>query len=197
MQKKVSLTQLNSKLDLLLRNQRKLMSEERTLEREEEQVEQEEQQGLAHLQKLEAVEKQVVQELGPHPLTKITLRDIARGTVGAFIGVVAHFTFFYGIEVAGWLSFTRATLLYPLSLFIGGIFMYATGFRKIDDKRVLSFLPSRLLVLYAVALVVSAFVLFFFSPQFTLNLQIAYKQLATVTLIAIMGACTADLIGKN
>ena len=190
MKKKVSLQELNRKLDLLLRRQQKLFSEEKEVDAEEHKE-------LDQLRKLEAVEQQVVQELGEHPLTKITIRDIARGTIGAFIGVVAHFTFFYGIEVAEWLSITRATLLYPLSFMVGGIFMYATGFRKINDKRVLAFLPTRLIVLYAVALIVSALVLFFFSPEFTRHLDVAYKQLATVTLIAIMGACTADLIGKE
>ncbi|MBS3125628.1 DUF2391 family protein [Candidatus Woesearchaeota archaeon] len=188
--KKVNLQDVDRKLQLLLRNQQKLL-------REEKEVDKDEHKELAHLQQLEAIEEQVVKELGPHPLTTITSRDIARGTVGAFIGVVAHFTFFYGIEVAEWLSVTRATLLYPLSLIIGGIFMYATGFRKINDRRVLAFLPTRLIVLYIVALLVSALVLFFFSPEFTHTFETAYKQLATVTLIAIMGACTADLIGKD
>lgn len=188
--KKVTLQEVNSKLDLLLRSQKKLLNEETEVDAEEHEE-------LAHLRQLEAVEQQVLQDVGSHPLTRITSRDIARGTVGAFIGVVAHFTFFYGIEVAEWLSITRATLLYPLSLLIGGIFMYATGFRKINDRRVLAFLPTRLIVLYLVALIVSALVLFFFSPEFTRHLDTAYKQLATVTLIAIMGACTADLIGKE
>ncbi|HLC32852.1 MAG TPA: DUF2391 family protein, partial [Candidatus Nanoarchaeia archaeon] len=189
--------EVNKKIDTILRNQRALMREEQKVEREEKEVDADEHEELAHLKTLEAVEREVVQELGPHPLTTITTRDIARGTIGAFIGVVAHFTFFYGIEVAEWLSITRATLLYPLSFAIGGIFMYATGFRKINDRRVLAFLPTRLIVLYIVALVVSALVLFFFSPEFTNHFRTAYKQLATVTLIAIVGACTADLIGKE
>lgn len=181
--KSVTLEDINRKLDALL-------SRERHVEREETEE-------LAELEQLRKVEKEISKELGPHPLTTITYRDMVRGGIGALIGVVAHFTFFYGIEVATWLSMTRATLLYPFTLLIGALFMYATGFRKIKDPKVLNFLPARLFVLFFVSVLVSALVLAFFSPEFRHGFEIAYKQLATVTLIAMLGACTADLLGKD
>ena len=194
MKKGVTLAEVNKKLDLLLKGQKLIFKEEKSIETEEESVEKEEE---SELKELQHIEKEINKELGSHPLTKITMRDIAKGTVGAFIGVVAHFTFFYGIEVAEWLSLFRATLLYPLSFMVGGIFMYATGFRKVKDAQVLKFLPVRLILLYFVSLVVSSLVLFFFSPTFMTHFETAYKQIATVTLIAVIGACTADLIGKE
>lgn len=195
--KKVSLELVDKKLNLLLKNQRTILKEERKIEREEEHLEREESGELKELRHLRALDSEIAKELGSHPLTKVTIRDVAKGGVGAFVGVVAHFTFFYGIEVAEWLSFSRATALYPISLFIGGVFMYATGFRKVKDKKILHVLPIRLVVLYVTALIVAASVLAFFSPEFLHYPELAYKQLSTVTLIAIIGACTADLIGKE
>ncbi len=195
--KKVSLEQLNAKLDVLLKNQSKILKEEKKIEREEERLESEESGELLELRKLRELDTEIAKEIGEHPLSKVTIRDVAKGGVGAFVGVVAHFTFFYGIEVAEWLSFSRATALYPISFFIGGVFMYATGFRKVKDKKILHILPIRLIVLYITALLVAAAVLAFFSPEFLHHPELAYRQLSTVTLIAIIGACTADLIGKE
>ncbi|MBI4146660.1 DUF2391 family protein [Candidatus Woesearchaeota archaeon] len=197
MKKRVSLEDVSRKLDAILAVQKKLAVRERSLEKKEHELEVEEKEELFGLSELKKMEQEIESELGPHPLVKVTLRDVAKGMVGAFIGVVAHFTFFYGIEVAEWLSFTRASLLYPLSFAIGGIFMYATGFRKVRDARVLRFLPVRLIMLYVVALLMAALVLLFFSPEFGHDWFTSYKQLATVTLIAVIGACTADLIGKE
>jgi len=188
--KGVSLEEINRKLDLVL-------SREKRMEREEEKVEEEESQELVELQRLRHIEKEIEKETGPHPLTRVTMRDVAKGSIGAFVGVVAHFTFFYGIEVAEWLTMLRATLLYPLSFLVAGVFMYATGFRKINDPKILKVLPLRLIVMYVVSFLVSALVLFFFSPSFFVHFESTYKQLATVTLIAVIGACTADLIGKD
>lgn len=194
MAKRVTLSELDKKLNKVIKNQSVLLKGQSKLERLEKQIESEEEE---ELKRLKSIRKEIEEELGPHPLTKITSRDIAKGVVGSFIGIVAHFTFFYGIKVAHWLTMTRAALLYPLSLVIGGVFMYATGFRKVKGVRVMKFLPVRLLVLYIVSLVVSALVLFFFSPEFLHSFEYAFKELSTVSLIAIIGACTADLIGKE
>lgn len=194
MAKRVTVEELNRKLNKILKNQKLILEEEAEELKEEKKIESEEEE---ELRKLKAIHAEITEELGAHPLTKITIRDIAKGAIGSFIGVVAHFTFFYGIEVAEWLSMARATALFPISFAIGGIFMYATGFRKIKDKKILSFLPVRLVVLYLVSLIVSMLVLAFFSPEFSHGFEIAYKQLSTVTLIAVVGACTADLIGKE
>ena len=75
--------------------------------------------------------------------------------------------------------------------------MYATGFRKIKDPKILMFLPIRLIVLYLTAIVMSVLVLLFFNAGFGNNFEDAFKQVSTVTLTAIIGACTADLIGKE
>ena len=190
MPKKVTLESINRKLDLLLKGEKKELKEEEAIETEEKEE-------LKKLEELETFEKQLVQEVGEHPLQKITYKDIAKGSIGAFIGVAAHYSFVYGVKVAAEIDITRATLLFPISYAFGGIFMYYTGFRRIRDPRIISFLPVRLTTLYVVAIITSILVLWLFNPEFFNDFWTMYKQIATVTLLAVIGACTADLIGKD
>ncbi|MBI4016062.1 MAG: DUF2391 family protein [Candidatus Aenigmarchaeota archaeon] len=193
----VSLAVINKKLDLILKNQQKLMKEESEELAEESRIEKEEKQELSQLEKLKRLEEKVAATVEPHPLTKITYKDVAKGTIGAFIGVVAHFTFVYGIKVAHEISVARAYALFPLSLIIGGVFMYFTGFRKIKDPKIMWFLPVRLFVLYLIAILVALAVLLFFSPEFGTNWETSIKQLSTITLLGVIGSITADLLGKD
>src|SRR3989344_3790042 len=78
---------------------------------------------LRELERLEKLEEKISKELGPHPLTKITYHDVTKASVGAFIGVVAHFAFVKGIEIAEEISFARATNLYLLSFLVGLAFL--------------------------------------------------------------------------
>jgi len=197
MQKRVSLEALNRKVDLILANQKKLLKEEAKVEKEEKLVHEEELLELKKLEELEAVERELVHAVGEHPLQKITYKDIAKGSIGAFIGVGAHYTFVYGVKVAAEIDVMRATLLFPISYALGGIFMYMTGFRRIKDPKLMSFLPVRLTVLYIVAVITAMLVLWLFNPEFFHDFWMSYKQVATVSLTAVIGACTADLLGKE
>ncbi|MBW2970468.1 DUF2391 family protein [Candidatus Woesearchaeota archaeon] len=197
MPKKVKLEDINKKLELILAGQRKIFKEEKKVEKEEKILEKEEKEELEKLEELKKLEKEALREAGPHPLKKITLKDISKGCVGAVIGVVAHYTFVYGIKVAAEIDVTRATLLFPISYALGGIFMYLTGFRRIKDPKLLSFLPVRLTVLYITAVITATLVLILFNPEFFHSFWDTYKQVATVTLSATIGACTADLLGKE
>jgi uncharacterized membrane protein len=190
MPKKVSLEDINRKLDLLLKQERKELKEEKLIEREEESE-------LQKLNELESFEKEIVKQVGSHPLRKLTYRDVVKGSIGAFIGVAAHYSFVYGVKVAAEIDIFRATLLFPISYAFGGIFMYLTGFRRIKDPKTMSFLPVRLTILYLVAIITSMLVLLLFNPDFFHDFWSTYKQVATVTLSAVIGACTADLIGKE
>jgi uncharacterized membrane protein len=155
------------------------------------------QQENTELAKLAKIENEVRNEVLQHPLTKITLKDFMKGLVGGFIGVVVHFTFTYGVELAQNISVTRATVLYLLSFLIGAGFLYGTGFRKITDKSILWLLPYRILVLYSTAVLVTFCTLAFFYTHFFVDLSLAYRQVAVVNLSAVIGACTADLIGRE
>ncbi len=149
------------------------------------------------LDKLQKIEEDIKKDVGDHPLTKITARDIIKGLVGAFIGLAVHYTFTYGVEISEGLTFLRATLLFPVTFIIGLMFIYATGFRKVSDPKLLIFMPARLLVLYVTAIIMSILVLFLFYPNFGNEFVESYKMVAAVMLAAVIGACTADLFGKE
>ncbi len=197
MPKRVSLDAINRKLDVVISNQKKILSREAEVEKEEEAVESEEKEELRKLEELESMERELIHEVGEHPLQKISYKDLAKGSIGAFIGVGAHYTFVYGVKVAAEIDVTRATLLFPISYALGGIFMYMTGFRRIKDPKIMSFLPLRLTILYITAIITAMLVLWLFTPGFFSDFWTSYKQVATVTLSAVIGACTADLLGKE
>lgn len=213
---------INSKLDQIILLQKRLLKEENKiatealiLEKEEKKMEKEELKENKELKKIEkeleskgkreeeellklkSLEEEIKKEVGTHPLRKVGLKDIVKGFVGAFIGLVVHYTFFYGIKIAENLDFTRSTLLFVLSFFVGIMFIYATGFRKIKDPKVLMFIPVRLIILYLISVIMSILVLYLFYPKFGHDFMESYKMVSVVLLAAIVGACTADLIGKE
>jgi len=191
------LQDIDRKLDKVISAQKKIIKSQEDLAVEEKEVHKEETQELQKLAELEHFEKELMREVGEHPLRQITYKDVAKGTIGAFVGVAAHYTFVYGVKVAAEIDIFRATLLFPVSYALGAIFMYLTGFRRIKDPKVMSFLPVRLTLLYIVAIVTSFLVLLLFNPEFLQDFWLSYKQVATVTLSAVIGACTADLLGKE
>ncbi len=213
---------INSKLDQIIVLQKKLLKEDHKIEKEELMLEEEEkktekeeiketkelkkiEKGLEsrekkeeeELLKLKSLEEEIKREVGTHPLRKVGFKDIVKGFVGAFIGLVVHYTFFYGIKIAENLDFTRSTLLFVLSFFVGIMFIYTTGFRKIKDPKVLMFIPVRLIILYVISVIMSVLVLYLFYPKFGHDFMESYKMVSVVLLAAIVGACTADLIGKE
>lgn len=202
--KKVSLTDIDKKLDLVLKQQKQVIKEEKDIEKEEaiaekeeEKIESLEEKSLSEIEKLEKLEQEIKKSVSEHPLKRITYRDIARGTVGAFIGIVVHYTFTYGVEIAKDLTVSRASLIFILSFLVGSVFLYATGFRKINDPNIVIFLPIRMIILYITALVLTIFVLYLYYPNFGHDFWLSYKQVAAVNLSAVVGACTADLIGRD
>mgnify|MGYP000344963284 CR=1 FL=1 len=213
---------INSKLDFIIAMQKKILKEEKNIETEEVLLEKEEKktEKEEHIEtneikniekelytkeskeeeellKLKKLEEEIKKEVGEHPLRKIGLKDIIKGLVGAFIGLAVHYTFTYGVEISENLDMNRATFLFVLSFFVGLMFIYATGFRKIKDPKILIFMPVRLFILYVASILMSIFVLYIFYPAFGHEFAESYKMIAGVLLAAVVGACTADLIGKE
>ena len=195
---------IGRKLDRVLKGQEKLFKEEMKVEKEElgeerkeDSIKELEERQLTEIEKLEQVEKEVEEQVKQHPLTKVTIRDIYKGSLGAFIGLILHYTIFYGVEIAGKITMVRATILYPLSFLVGMVFLYITGFRKVKESGAVRFLPVRMIVLYTVSIIVSVGVLYLLFPAFGSSFEEAYKQIATVSLLAVIGACTADMLGKD
>lgn len=183
--------------EILNQNEQKISSESVLLENLEKQTEALGEKEENDLAKLEKLEEEIKIDVGSHPLIKITWRDVIKGLVGAFVGLAVHYTFTYGVEISERLTVTRASFLYLLSFVVGLMFIYATGFRKIEDPKILMFMPVRLLILYITSIIMSIVVLLVFYPTFGSDLVTAYKMVGGVLLAAIIGACTADLIGKE
>ena len=153
---------------------------------------------LVELDKLERLEREIKSQVKPHPLRDITYRDFVKASLGSIIGMVAHFAFIEGAQIAEEITVARASLLYFLSLFLGGALLYLTGFRKVKQANILNILPLRLLVIYSTAILWIVFVLFAFGVvDLTTHFSELYKQVAVISIIAVIGASAADLVGRE
>jgi uncharacterized membrane protein len=198
---------VGNKLDKILSVENRLLHEEQKVEREEKKIESEElgmeklsdtlKKEECDIEKLEKIEEEIKAEVGTHPLAQVTLKDVTKGFIGAFIGLAIHYTFVYGVEIAQNMTMMRATIMYPLTFLVGLLFIYATGFRKVQDTKLLVYMPIRLFILYICSLIMSILVLYLFYPEFGQSFEISYKMVAGVMLAAVVGACTADLLGKE
>lgn len=185
-----SLEDLNKKLDEILRL-------EKTQLKEESSVENLERKQIKELDEIEEIERQIKSSVGKHPLRKITYKDLGKALIGAFFGIVSHFAVLEGIHFAENISLFRATGYYIISYFVGFVFLYYTGFRQVKQAKFLILLPLRLTFIYIVMLLAVVSAIYIFSYGNTLTLIDVYKQVAVVSLPAIMGASAADLIGND
>jgi uncharacterized membrane protein len=185
--KPVSLGTLDKRLARIEVLLQQSIREEKAIERDEAHEEDE-------LEKLEALEKEIRKDVSPHPLTKITYHDLTKGFVGAFFGVVGHFAFFYGHKIAESLSMLRATTILISSMLLLILFLYFTGFRRVKEYH--AYLPTRFFVIYVTAISVATLVLFLFGiVHYPIEPMLLFKEVSSVSLLAVMGAATADLVG--
>ena len=175
--KKLSrLQRIEKKLDKVLRKENK---QENTDEDIEEDIE------------------EIKKDLQGSPLKKITIKDFGKALIGSFIGVTSHFVFLEGAHFADNLTAYRATWLLIVAYLVGLIFIYAAGFKKVKQIRLLSFIPARITLIYIVALSVTFFVLYIYGITAHSSAILIYKQVAAVSIPAIIGASAADLIGHE
>lgn len=162
--------------------------------KEEAKIELEETAQISEIDKLEKLEEEIKKDVEPHPLTRITYHDVSKGMVGAFVGVTGHFAFFYGQHIAETLSIARATAILATSIILLFIFLYFSGFRRVEAYR--KYLPARVCLIFTTALIVAVIVLFLFDViHFPMPFAEFYVNVAPVSVLAVMGAATADLIG--
>ena len=192
-----ALKRLQEKENKLEMEEERIESEEKDILAQENRIEQEEAKLLEEQKKIEVMTSDIEKKLTDQPLKKITIRDINKGLIGAFVGVVAHFAFIEGAHIAESLDYVRATLLYILSYIIGFLFIYKTGFRDVREIKFMNFLPIRVTVIYATCIVVILVVLFLFNLAEIHNLGLLYRQVAVTSILAILGAGTADMIGRE
>lgn len=194
--KKITLEDVHKEIQTIKRRQNKIMKFEEEQVKRETKIANQEKEELKELESLKNIEKKLKKAVGRHPLRKITYKDIAKGSIGAFVGVAAHYGVYYGVKIAHNIDVIRATIIFILAYVVGGVFLYITGYRKLKVKTI-AFLPLRLTMLYTIAIIISFLLLSLFEPQFLSSFEETYKQIATVTLSATIGACTADLIGSE
>lgn len=187
-----------SKMDQILKNQAKL---ERLLKKtiqnqdeilSEEKIETKSQEDeLAELTKLE---KEIDQQAKVHPLKKISLRDAIKATVGAFVGIVGHFAFVKGIDFATHLSITRSIVLLLTGYALLLVILYYSGFRAVQQTKLLHFIPIRATIIYGVSIITILAILILYG-YFDANIIV--QQVSAMILLACLGAGAADLIGKS
>ena len=212
-EKKSKKDELNEKLDKILKNQeiileneRKILSKEDTILNEEEEIRSLEQQELENetveisqgktaLESLQDLHKSI-QESSRKTVRNISRRDFVKGFIGAFIGVMSHFAFTKAVDVAQHLTLLRSTLLYIVALVIIISMLYYTGFKKLQKVIVLKFLPLRATILYVVSIITILFVNLLFDQITDYSIIGIYNLIAANIILAVIGAGTADLIGK-
>ncbi len=195
------LDKLLKNTNLILKGQKKLFDEEKKIEIMEEkdlqgdvEIEMSEEQTFQELKKIE----KELKENQSKPLKKITKKDLLKGFIGAFFGIMGHFAFYKGIGIAEDLSMLQATVLYIVAFIIITTMLYYTGFRKIERKMILQFMPLRASILYGVSIASILLVMMLFGKlHFPIDFGLLYKTIGAIIILAVIGAGTADLIGKS
>ena len=181
---------MDNKLETIQKDEKEIEKEEVKVMAEEKKVEEE-------AEKVENLEKKISKEVRSSPMAKFNVKDLNKGIIGAFIGVVAHFGFIYGKAIAQYITTTRATVLFLFSYLLIIILMYETGYRDIKEKRLLGILPKRATFVYLTSIVVVIVIFYLFNMLDLTNLNGLYKEIAVTSVLASVGAGTADLIGRH
>ena len=188
----------------ILAEEKRLEQEVGDIEKKEASIEQKETAIMAgekkiekETEKVEKLEKEIKKEVTPQPLKQFTIKDLNKGIIGAFIGVVAHFAFIYGKTIATQITTLRASILFAFSYILIIILMYETGYREIKEKRLLGILPKRATAIYLTSIIMIP-VIFLLFNQLNFSDPIGmFKEIAVTSVLASVGAGTADLIGRD
>lgn len=192
MAKRIGGSKRKAKFKLL----KKVEIEEQKIEHEEKKVEAEERRIEQKEKEIETIEKRLEKEVEEKPLKYYHWKDFAKSIVGAFAGMVGHFAFLKGADVAAKLDFWRAAAVLAVSYLLGYILMYRAGFRKVREIKLFKVFPLRLTITFFIAIATIVLVLFLFG-ELESNLMGIYKQVAAISIVAMLGAGIADLAGKD
>ncbi len=153
---------------------------------------------IKELEDIEKLEKRIEKEVEVSPLKRITLKDLSKGAIGSFFGLVGHFAFAEGKHIGENFSTARSVFLLVLSFFIIVLFLYFSGFRKVEDRFFFKLFPLRAFVLYSVSIVTIIVVLLIYDKiSFSSSFHEVLNTVAATSILAVIGAATADLIGRN
>ena len=166
------------------------MRELKKIEAEEENIELE-------LKKFERDIEKLRTEIRPAAIEKFTTKDVARGIVGAIFGM-SIMAWHEGVRNAAIeMSFANVIAIVLLTMVAGTSVLYFSQYRKIKEKWIVQqLLPKRFVFLYALAMgiVFSVYVLFNIIQIGTTPTEDIIKLILVVSLPAVIGASTADII---
>jgi uncharacterized membrane protein len=189
---------MRSKEEQIIRDEHSLLKLEQREIDEESILEKKEDEELDELKKITALEENIKKGLKDTPLKRVTYKDVTKGIIGAFFGIIGHFSFVEGTHLSENFSFLRSTMLLVTAFAIILIFLYFTGFRKVNDKFVLEFIPVRAIVIFCSSIMTVFFVLFLYGMiNSDTHFMHLYNSVAAISILAVIGSGTADLIGKN
>ncbi len=130
--------------------------------------------------------------------TKTNYKDVIKAIIGAFFGIMGHFAFAKGVDLAQEHTYIRSSLILLTSFAILILFIYHSGFRDVRRRYFLKILPVRATVLYISAISTIVFVLFLYGIiDFNSTFKEIYNSVASISIIAVLGAGTSDLIGAK
>ncbi len=172
------------------RKEKPEMRELRKIEAEEEHIEEE----------LKGFEKEIEKlrtEIKPAAIEKFTKKDIARGIVGAIFGM-SIMAWHEGVRKAAVeMSVFNLIAVVLLTVVAGTSVLYFSQYRKIKEKWIINqLLPRRFVFLYALAMVVvfSVYLLFNIIQIGVTPTENIAKLVLVISLPAMIGASTADII---
>ena len=188
----------------ILAEEKKVENKESSIEKKEESIEKKENIIVSEEKKIEAeskhiekLEKEIKKEVSSQPLKKFSLRDLNKGIIGAFIGVVADYAFLYGKELSKSITYARASVLLIFSYFLVILLLYETGYRVVNDKKYGGVFPVRATLIFLTSILVIMAIFFLFNQIDFSDFGAVYRQVAVTSVLAALGAGTADLIGRS
>lgn len=199
---------LNEKLDTLLKNQKKILENEKKILGEESTIRELELEELENeknfkssgektLKELEDLEKSFKKN-SSNILKNISYRDAVKGFIGSFLAGMGHFAFAKGYEISLEIDVLRATYLYIVALIMIILMLYYTGFKNVKKHLLLKFMPVRVLILYSVSILSIVIINLLFGKLYIpTTFADIYTLVGASIILAVMGAGTADLIGRE
>lgn len=209
--KKAETSEMNLEIDKLLKSEGSIKQElekleekelaieegEAQLKKNEARIEKEEKKIETEAKKILGLEEDIKSKVTIKPLGKVTIRDVNKGLIGAFFGTIAHFAFIYGREIAKGITNNRAAVLYIFSYFLLIFLMYRVGYREIEEKKYLELFPLRATILYLLSICVVIFVFLLYNQIEVITLGVLFREVSVVSILAVLGAGTADMIGRE
>ena len=150
------------------------------------------------LAELDNLEKELTVQANQSVLYKVTSHDVVKASIGTFVGVMGHFAFAKGIELAKYMSLTRAIMLFGISYIMINLILYYSGFRKVKRRNLVLFIPYRSTIIYSVSLctIVAILLMYgYFDPA--LGWEALLKIVASLSILGAIGAGAADLVGNS